>query len=54
MCGSLPVQQWTILGAREQMIWVGWVEVDFPHCTEKNKENRSANKAEDIAKVKYE
>lgn len=34
MRGSLPVQQWTILWASEQMVWVGWVEVDFPHWRE--------------------
>lgn len=29
---SLPVQQWTILRACKQMIWICRVEVNFPHC----------------------
>lgn len=34
MGGCLPVQQRAILWTCEQVIWVGWVEVDLPHCQE--------------------
>lgn len=54
---SLPVQQWAVLRAREQVIWICWVEVDFPHCAwnkEKSKWNiinhKSANGSKRIKK----